>query len=73
MVLVSTRTTKFTVAPVVVVVCATFGGSVVVLGRGWNAVPPAGIYKYVILVGAEQSASVGRPSFVPSGSVKSCV
>ena len=34
---------NLTVAPVVVVVIATFGGSVVVLGSGTNAVPPSGM------------------------------
>jgi hypothetical protein len=43
MVLVSTRTTKFTFAPVVVVVLATFAGKLVRLGSGTNADPPAGI------------------------------
>ena len=42
MVLVSRRTTKFTVTPVVVVGRATLGGRVAVEGSGTNAVPPAG-------------------------------
>src|SRR5262245_64448013 len=70
---VSTRTMKLTVAPVVVVVFAMSAGRLVVFGNGLNAVRAsagvsAGRYTYCTTVRAEQLASSGGPSLLPSGS-----
>src|SRR5262245_39801405 len=75
-VLVSTRTMNLTVAPVRVVVVATFAGRLDGFGSGTSSLPPAGMYMYVIFVGAVQvrlsviSLSV---NVVPSGSLNRCV
>ena len=74
---VSTRTTKFTVSPFIVVVFVTSDGSVLGSASGLNAPLPSFAsalqYTYCTIVFAEQFASSGGPSVVPSGSLKASV